>query len=603
MSLSEGTGTFLAFALSAVLSLALTPLARALARRVGLVAAPKEDRWHRRPTALLGGPAIVIAAIIGFTAANGFRGLPRIYLAWATGAAAIALLGVLDDAIGLRPASKLIGQIVAALIPIYAGLGIPVFHPLISFWVALFWIVGIANAFNLLDNMDGLAAGIAAIAAGILVVHALQAGNGLLAIAAGSVCGAALGFLVFNFNRASIFMGDGGSLFLGFSLGTLSLMDLGSRPLVSLSIISVPLFVLAIPIFDTTLVTVLRVLNRRSIAQGGRDHSSHRLVSLGLSERRAVLTLYALSLAAGAFSLVLPRFRASLVVVLILIVTLVIYYFGAYLGSVRVYQSDPQVVEEARRSGLFVLDTFIAYKQLILDVAADLVIVAVSYVAAYLLRFEGVLSSLHLSLVLQSLPFLIAARLLAFFAFGLYRTIPGAFSLHDFLAILKAVAVSSAIFVTGLVLITRFEHYSRAVMVIDAVLTVSGVAFARIALRSLREIFRGFAQPEGKRVLIVGAGNLGEAAVRLLRMDQEANYRIVGFLDDSPDKIGRRLHGFAVLGPLDEAERLIQEEDVETLVIASSKLDSSKRARLKEACRKLSVETREIQLSEERDAG
>lgn len=597
MSLSEVPRTFLAFALSAVLALVLTPLARALARRVGLVAAPKEDRWHRQPTALLGGPAIVLAAIGAFAAANGFRELPRLYLAWATGAAVIALLGVLDDAVGLRPASKLIGQIVAALIPIYAGLGIPVFHPLISFWVALFWIVGIANAFNLLDNMDGLAAGIAAIAAGVLVVHALQAGNGLLALAAGSICGAALGFLVFNFHRASIFMGDGGSLFLGFSLGTLSLMDLGSRPLVSLSIIAVPLFVLAIPIFDTTLVTILRIVNRRSIAQGGRDHSSHRLVSLGLSERRAVLTLYALSLAAGAFSLLLPRFRASLVVVLILIVTLVIYYFGAYLGSIRVYQSDPKVVEDARRRGLFVLDTFIAYKQRILDVAADLVIVAVSYVTAYLLRFEGVLSDLHLTLVLQSLPFLVAARLLAFFVFGLYRAIPGAFSLHDFLAIVKGVVVSSAIFVTGLVLVTRFTNYSRAVMVIDAVLTIAGIALARIALRSLREIFSGFAHAEGPRVIIVGAGSLGEAAARLLITDQNGNYRVVGFLDDSPDKLGRRLHGFPVLAPLDQIEKVAEEKQIQAVVLACSKLDRAKRLRLEETCRRLSLETREIRLS------
>ncbi|MGH3087029.1 MAG: hypothetical protein ACRDSJ_06880, partial [Rubrobacteraceae bacterium] len=453
------------------------------------------------------------------------------------------------------------------------------------------------NAFNLLDNMDGLAAGIAAIAAGVLLVHALQAGNTMLALAAGTVCGAALGFLVFNFNPATIFMGDGGSLFLGYSLGTLSLMDLGSRPLVSFSIIAVPLFVLAIPIFDTTLVTILRVANRRSIAQGGRDHSSHRLVSLGLSERRAVLTLYALSLAAGAFSLLLPRFRASLVVVLNLLATLLVYYFGAYLGTVRVYQSDPQVVAEARRRGLFVLDTFIAYKQRILDVSVDLVIVAVSYVAAYLLRFEGVLSDLYLTLVLQSLPFLVAARLLAFFAFGLYRTIPGAFSLHDFLAIVKSVAVSSAAFVTGLVLVTRFANYSRAVMVIDAVLTISGITFARIALRSLREIFSGFSHADGRRVIIVGAGSLGEAAVRLLRTDQNGSYRIVGFLDDSPDKIGRRLYGFPVLAPLDQIDQVAEGEEVQMVVLACSRLDPAKRSRIEEACRKRSIETREIRLT------
>jgi len=596
VSLSEGLRVLLAFLLSTLLSLALTPLARAIARRLRLVAPPKEDRWHRQPTALLGGPAIALASLAAFLIANGFQ-VRGLFLAWVGGALAISLLGLLDDVIGLRPASKLIGQIVAALIPIYAGLGISVFHPLLSFWITLFWIAAITNAFNLLDNMDGLAAGIAAIAAGFLIVHALQAGNFALAVAAGSVCGAALGFLVFNFQPASIFMGDGGSLFLGFSLGALSLMDLGSRPLVSFSIIAVPLFVLAIPIFDTALVTVLRVANRRSIAQGGRDHSSHRLVSLGLSERRAVLTLYALSLATGAFSLLLPHFRASLVVVLVLLATLMVYYFGSYLGSVKIYRTDPQAIEQARSRGFFVLDTFIAHKQRIMDVATDLMIIAISYVAAYLLRFEGGLSDLHLTLVLQSFPFLVAARLLSFFLVGLYRTVPGAFSLHDFLTIVKGILISSVVFVTGLVLTVRFVNYSRAVMVIDAVLTLSGITFARIALRSLREIFSGFAQTNGQRVVIVGAGALGEAAVRLLKTEENGNYRIVGFLDDSTDKIGRRLHGFPVLGPLGELEQVAEKERVETVVLACSKLDSAKRHRLEDSCRKLSLETREIQVT------
>ena len=596
MSPSETSRVLAAFLISLAVSLGLTPSARALARRFGLVAAPKEDRWHQRPTALLGGPAIVLASLSAILIAGGFR-LPAPLLAWAAGGVVISVLGVLDDVVRLRPSSKLIGQIVAALIPIYAGLTIPVFHPLVSFWIALFWMVGIANAFNLLDNMDGLAAGIAAIAAAFLAIHAHQTGNVTLALAAAGVCGGALGFLVFNFNPASIFMGDGGSLFLGFSLGTLSLMDLGSRPLVSLSIIAVPLFVLAIPIFDTTLVTVLRVVNRRSIAQGGRDHSSHRLVSLGLSERRAVLTLYTISAAAGVFSLLLPRFPASLVILIILCAILVVYYFGAYLGSVNIYRADSTALAQARTRGLFILDTFIAHKQRILDVGADLVIVAISHLGAYLLRYEGTLSPLNLHLILESLPFLIAVRLLCFFAFGLYRTIPGAFSLHDFLSITKGVLASSAIFITGLVLLVRFADYSRAVMIIDAVLTVYGITFARIALGSLRDIFNGFTRAHGQRVVIVGAGSLGDAAARLLKTDQNGSYRIIGFLDDSPDKIGRRLHGFPVLGSLDEAERVIEDERVEALVLASSKLGETKRTRLKELCRRLSLEAREIRIS------
>ena len=577
------------------IALVTTPVARAIARRVGLVAAPREDRWHRRPTALLGGPAIVTAALGSFFLLASHPS--RLLLGWAGGAILIAALGVLDDLVGLRPVTKLIGQIVAALVPISLGLTIPIFHPLLSFWITLFWIVGIANAFNLLDNMDGLAAGIAAISAGFLCFHAIQKANGSLALAAVCVSGAALGFLVYNFNPASIFMGDGGSLFLGYSLGTLSLLDLGSRPLVSLSVIAVPLFVLAMPIFDTALVTVLRVANRRSIAQGGRDHSSHRLVSLGLSERRAVVTMYALAAATGLVSLVVPRVRASFVVLIALVATLAVYYFGSYLGSVNVYRSDPVSLEQARRRGLFILDTFVAHKQRILDVSVDLVIVAISYLSAYLLRYEGSIDA-NLTLILRSLPFLIAIRLVSFFVVGLYRSIPGAFSLHDFFDVVKAVSLSSAVFVTGLVLLTRFELYSRAVMVMDAVLTLLGITAARIALRSVREILRSFARNGGSRVLIVGAGNLGQAAARLMNTDDTGRYQIVGFLDDNPDKLNRRLYGLRVIGSLQTLESVIERESVHTVVLASSKIDEQKTAGIREVCRRRSVDLRELQLFE-----
>ena len=592
MSPSDPARILLALGFGVLLSAVLTPVARHLARGAGLVAKPKADRWHKKPTALMGGPAIAIATLAAFLVL-GFDRSPLVW-AWLAGAVAISLVGVYDDIRGLRPTSKLIAQIIAALVPIATGLMIPTFHPLLSFWIAVFWIVGITNAFNLLDNMDGLAAGIAAIAAGVLAIHAYQAGDVPLTAAAAALSGASIGFLFYNFQPASIFMGDGGSLFLGYSLGTLSLMRVTARPLVSLSIIAVPLFVLAIPIFDTALVTILRILNGRAVSQGGRDHSSHRLVSLGLSERRAVTTLYVIAAVTGLTSLVLPHLPASLVVLCVLVAVLGIYYFGTTLGSVGVYGKSPSGIEEARARGNFILDTFVQHKQRIMDVIVDLVVVAISYLSAYLLRYEGVLSPLNLELILRSFPFLIAIRLLCFFVVGLYRTIPGAFSIHDFLAILRAVLLSSALFVTGLVLFTRFQDYSRAVIAIDGVLTLTGVVFARIALHSLKEVFSGLDRTERRGVLVVGAGALGEAATRLIKADAEGRYRIVGFLDDSPEKVGRSLHGCMVLGSLREAERVLEGGDVALVVFAASKLPHEERRRITEVCRRLSVEVQEV---------
>jgi UDP-GlcNAc:undecaprenyl-phosphate GlcNAc-1-phosphate transferase len=214
--------------------------------------------------------------------------------------------------------------------------------------------------------------------------------------------------------------------------------------------------------------------------------------------------------------------------------------------------------------------------------------------SAYLLRYEGVLSPLNLELILRSFPFLIGSRLLCFFAVGLYRTVPGAFSIHDFLAILKAVLLSSTVFVTGLVLFTRFLDYSRAVMVIDAVFTLTGIVFARIALHSLKEVFRGLDKTDRRGVLVVGAGKLGDAATRLIEADEKAQYRIVGFLDDSPDKIGRSLHGYTVLGPLREAERVLSAENVALVVFAASRIPYAEKVRLEELCRRLSVDVQEV---------
>ena len=588
----EAARVSLAFLAALGASLLATPIARAAARRAGFVAPPRDERWHSRPTALLGGPAIALAVLAGTALALG-RWDP-LWLAWAAGALVIAALGLADDLVHLRPATKLVGQIVAALIPITFGLGVPVFHPFISFAVALLWVVAITNALNLIDNMDGLASGIAAIAAAALAIHAVRAGNLRLGTAAAALAGAAVGFLVYNFQPASIFMGDCGSLFLGYSLGVLSLMDLKGRPLVSFSIIAVPLFVLAVPIFDTALVTVLRTIHGRSIAQGGRDHSSHRLVSLGLSERQAVFTLWALAAGAGLLSLVLPRFPASIVVMILLAGTLVVYYFGAYLGSVEVYRTDPKAIERARFRGVFVFDTFIAHKRTIADVGVDALVICLSYLTAFLLRYENPISPASVSLIIRSLPFLLATRLLCTFAFGLYRAVPGAFAIHDFLAVVKAVIVSSALFATGLVLTVRFENYSRAVLVIDAMLTLSGMVFARIALRSFREVFEKFAAPRGRRVLIVGAGSLGEAAARLVRDGAGGELAVVGFLDDSRDKIGRRLHGIPVLGPIGDLDRVLGRSPVQVLILAGVSLTSEERTRIGESARRHGVEVSEL---------
>jgi UDP-GlcNAc:undecaprenyl-phosphate GlcNAc-1-phosphate transferase len=209
-----------------LLSIALTALARVVSPRIGLVAAPRQDRWHSKPTPLLGGVAIYLAFVAGFC----FFG-PRTTGAYAilAGGTLLVITGLVDDILHIKPYTKLVFQLIAASILVYFGLHLPfVEYQLVNDVLTIFWLVGITNALNLLDNMDGLAGGISAIACVFLAVTFLLNGQIQEAVLPAMLGAAALGFLVFNFSPASIFMGDSGSMFLGFLLsGTALLSDTG----------------------------------------------------------------------------------------------------------------------------------------------------------------------------------------------------------------------------------------------------------------------------------------------------------------------------------------------------------------------------------------
>src|SRR5258705_4216425 len=286
--------TLLAVAASFGLALVLTPLVRAFARRFGVVAKPKTDRWHKKPTAMLGGVAIwfsVVVSILVF--------MPPTTYGWVIlrATSLLFLVGLVDDLIHIKPYQKLIGQILGSAFIVYYGLTLPwTGSVLLNMGLAIFWLIGITNAINLLDNMDGLASGISIIAAGFLALSFVSSGQFVEALMLLVFAGALLGFLVYNSNPASIFMGDCGSMFVGFFLASSALVNVtGGRSRSFLPVLAVPILVLFIPIFDTTLVTVLRKLSGRPATQGGGDHTSHRLVALGMSGRQSVFVLYGLA--------------------------------------------------------------------------------------------------------------------------------------------------------------------------------------------------------------------------------------------------------------------------------------------------------------------
>ncbi len=269
-------------ALAFLIAILLVPVCRLVGIRVGYLAPPRLDRWHQQPTPVLGGVAIATTVLLVAATRADAAQLWVLLL----GGGVIFLVGLIDDLISLKPYSKLIAEIAVASLFVFFGLRLNWSDSLtLDALLTMVWIVGLTNAFNLLDNMDGLCAGISLIA-GTTLLATLVLGVGatpegqFLAI----LLGATAGFLVYNVHPAKIFMGDSGSLFIGMNLAVLTLTHQvdGFGTSNVLSIIAGPLLILLVPIFDTSLVTISRILTGRSAAVGGRDHSSHRLVAIGL---------------------------------------------------------------------------------------------------------------------------------------------------------------------------------------------------------------------------------------------------------------------------------------------------------------------------------
>ena len=306
------------FIVALAASLVGTPLARRMAHHFGVLDQPSARKAHRTPTPLLGGLAIYAGFWVSVIAATRLE-LPTsdIFLPATTlDLAAIFLatiplvvVGFLDDKYktqGLPPRAKLAAQFLSAGIASAAGLELRVFDTL---WLDLpltcLWVVGITNAINLLDNMDGLSAGATAIAAVSFFTIAAMNGQILVGSLAIALAGASMGFLRYNFNPASVFMGDTGTLFMGFLLAVIGMKLKATGPAWWSFIVAIA--VLALPIFDTSLVTVYRLWKRQAVSQGGKDHTSHRLVKLGLPKSQAVLVLYGASAVAGAVALAMAR--------------------------------------------------------------------------------------------------------------------------------------------------------------------------------------------------------------------------------------------------------------------------------------------------------
>jgi len=570
-------GTFLA---GFVATSSIVPLCRRLAERAGCVAKPKADRWNARPTALLGGVAIAVVVLAGGVALDSAAQLRIMLIA----GAAMFGLGLADDLANLKPSTKLVAEITIASLLVFFGYRLHWVESLtLDAMLTVFWVVGVTNAFNLLDNMDGLAAGIGLIAAGALLIGFADMGElGPRAAYVALLMGALVGFLLHNFHPASIFMGDSGSLFVGLTVATLALENAPDSRAGSglLSIVGGPVLVLLIPIFDTTLVTVLRLLSGRRPSQGGRDHSSHRLVAIGLSERMAVTVLWTLAALGGAIALVLRTLDTGFGAAAAGGFLLAMAIFAIYLSRVRVYEDSDVALLRSGRITPFVTD--LMYKRRAAEVILDLCLVALSYYTAYRLRFEGPEYGLYFRQFLNSLPIVIGLQLPALFVAGVYRGVWRYFGLMDGVVLAKGVLGGMLAIVGTIVFVFRFEDYSRGVFVIYAAILMLALGGSRASFRLISEFVRR--RRGGDRLVIYGAGDGGSVVLHELLTGAHAHYRVLGFIDDNPGKQRNRVQGYPVLGGYETLAVLAAERAVDCVVVSARQIDQARLRNLEELC-------------------
>jgi UDP-GlcNAc:undecaprenyl-phosphate GlcNAc-1-phosphate transferase len=522
--------------LALIFTAVLTPVVRGAAIAGGMVRRVQSDRWHSRPTPAIGGVAIFLgfglALGVGFLLdPNAVQGLtPRpvqsllpfsTWEALVLGSTLAFLVGLVDDFVHLPPLAKLAGQVVASSVLLLSGIGVWLTGVYaVDAAISLFWFVGLTNAVNLLDNMDGLAAGTAAIAGAYLaVIFFLQGALGLAILSLG-FSAALVGFLAHNYPPARIFMGDSGSLFLGLFLAGLALAPAPGLSRSLAAVLAAPVLILGLPILDTTLVTIGRILEGRPVSQGGKDHTSHRFVALGMGEKPTLWMLWAMAAAGGAVGLMLRSAERGTALLLGGVLLGMVTLMGAYLMAVRLKVLDAAEVGGAEGSGAgrrlslyrFAVESQRRYP--VLALFMDGIWFTLAYYAAYLIRWDPAALAGELQYFQTTLVVFVAAKMLAFALSGTYGTPWATFGLYDAVRVLRANVVGTLL-AAGVLLLVERVGLSRGVVAIDLLVCSLLTVGARFSFRLLEGTTRRFSQ-EGTAVVVLADVEDAEMAVRQL---------------------------------------------------------------------------------------
>jgi len=596
------------FLISTVLGLILTPLIRIFAKWANIFDRPSERNIHQRPVPLLGGISIFFAfnitVILGHFLNPSLVGDPFLsrWAALLLCQAIILALGFVDDAIHLQPSVKFLFQVIVAVLMILFGFGIgAITNPftgdivrlgIFSAPFTILWLVGITNALNLIDGLDGLSAGTSFIVSLTIGLIAYINGNAGIVFVTLCLAGSILGFLPYNFHPAKIFLGDSGSLLLGFILAIISIQGSSKGP--TLVGLLAPILALGFPIMETLLSMIRRFLrsiriiddptrngrfrtvpvSKPAIFRADKDHFHHRLLKFGYSQRKAVILLYTICIALSILAfLVVAIEDLNLTAAL---AAIIIVFF---IGIKRLKYDEFRILENGLLIPLF---SYPIINKSLLQVFIDLGMISFSFYLSFLLLFRGFDGQVR-ELFVRSLPIVLLVKIVVFHFSNLYKRSWVYSRLEDALTVLKATFLSSLISVVVLALIFRLESFGGLVLfILDFYLLLTGVAGLRISHHVFISYYRKSAAQRGQKVLIYGAGDRGSTVLREIRKNGNYAFSPAGFMDDSPEKKGMQMQGLPILGSIEDLAEIFRENNISEIIVSTTKIGKDKIKRLTE---------------------
>jgi UDP-GlcNAc:undecaprenyl-phosphate GlcNAc-1-phosphate transferase len=581
-----------------LLAWCFTPVTIWLAGRVGAIDTPGPRRVHDKPIPRLGGLAVVAAA--GIVMAAGAAGVPGAP-AWArSDMAAGVVLGLVptlvvsirDDIKPVRVLPRLLAQVAGAAIAVFFGIALPqtvhlfdVSIPLgwLAYPLSVLWLVGITNAFNLVDGLDGLSAGLGFIACASLAAVVLVAGRPDHAGVAILLAGGILGFLPYNVHPARVFLGDSGATAIGFILGGITLT---SSALLSAGFATMlPILLVGVPVADTLVSILRRAISKLENGAGNgvhhadRNHIHHRLLDLGLSHRMAVFVLYgvgALLSGVALLSLLMTRQQTGLLLLGLLL--------AGFLGLQRLGYGEFALI---RRGVALKVYDIPMMRRAFFAVFVDIGLIGLALYVSAALKLDSWTLSGYRPLLIEALTVLVPTQVVLLWLFGVYKGSWRLAGAHEFLwlstAVLSAAALSlllSGLLGFGSVPPSLYVIYGFVALALTGASRASYHALDQIRVRSLEA---------GSPTLIYGAGKGGSAAVREMLSNPAHNLTPVGFVDDDPIRVGRQVNGYPIMSGLDGLGDAIAKTGAQAVVISSLKIPDARVLQAQAACRAAGV--------------